>query len=145
MAAQAGRKFALTTPDSTGKYQVVGGGKTTSFKINSKFADVTNKSSAQTFGSRGVWQELLGVVSSVELKGAGIFKDTVSEDLCLGYALLLVQKPFRIVFENNSYFDGLFVITTLEYTGEFNGGRQYNMGLKSCNEVNFYPSTGIDN
>lgn len=134
MAAEKGRAFVLKVGDgaTSEAFTTVGGMRTTSLTINGEQVDVTDKDSAG-------WRELLAAagVTSVSLSGSGVFKDTASEATIRANALAQSIDNYQIVFESADYFEGGFQIASLEYAGEYNGARTYNITLESSGQVTY--------
>jgi len=134
MSAEKGRAFLLKIGDGAVPeiFNVIGGMRATSFRINNETVDVTNKAS-------GGWRELLSGagIRHVSLSGSGIFTNSLSEGLVQSKALDSSVNNYQIVFESGDMFEGGFQVTTLEYSGDYNGERTYNMALESSGPVVF--------
>ncbi len=134
MAAEKGRAFLLKIGDGGGPeiFDVIGGMRSTSLRINNELVDVTNKTS-------GGWREILSGagIRHISLGGSGIFTDSVSEGLLQGKALTSSVDNYEIVFESGDKFSGAFQVTSLEYAGDYNGERTYSIALESSGVVSF--------
>lgn len=137
MSAEKGRAFLLKIGDGgmPETYDVIGGMRATSFRINNETVDVTNKSS-------GGWRQLLSGagIRHVSLSGSGIFTNSVSEGLVQSKALDSSVNNYQVIFESGDSFDGAFQVTSLEYSGDYNGERTYALALESSGPVSF---TGV--
>lgn len=134
MAAEKGRAFLLKIGDGGGPeaFTAVGGMRSTSLRINNEMVDVTNKTS-------NGWRDILAGagVRHVSLGGSGIFTDSTSEGLLQAKALASSVDNYEIVFESGDKFSGAFQVTSLEFAGDYNGERTYNIALESSGVVSF--------
>lgn len=134
MAVEKGRAFLLKIGDGANLeiFDVVGGMRSTSFRINNELVDVTNKTS-------GGWREILSGagIRHISLGGSGIFTDSISEGLLQGKALTSSVDNYEVVFESGDKFSGAFQVTSLEYAGDYNGERTYSIALESSGVVSF--------
>ncbi len=134
MAAEKGRAFLLKigVGENPEVFDVVGGMRSTSLRINNEMVDVTNKTS-------GGWREILSGagIRHISLGGSGIFTDSVSEGILQTKALASSVDNYEITFESGDKFSGAFQITSLEYAGDYNGERTYSIALESSGIVNF--------
>ncbi len=91
---------------------------------------VTNKGS-------GGWRELLSGagVRSVSLSGAGVFSGTAAEARVKASALAGILDYYQVSFESGERLAGRFLITRLDYAGDFNGERTYTLALESSGPV----------
>jgi TP901-1 family phage major tail protein len=108
----------------------VAGLKTTQLSINGDAVAITNKGS-------GGWRELLSGagVRSVSLAASGIFTGSSAEAQVRSLALTGDLQEYQLSFESGERMQGEFLITRLEYAGDFNGERNYTVALESSGEV----------
>lgn len=134
MSAEKGAAFTLSVGDgaTSETFTVVGGARTTGLTINNEMVDVTDKDS-------GGKRELLAAagIQSFSISAAGVFKDTASETTVRGNAQDDTIDNYVITFADGDTYTGAFQITSLEYTGEHNGARQYTMTLESSGTIVF--------
>lgn len=134
MAEQRGKAYVIKAEDTPGggSYTTIAGLRTTTMSINNEQVDITTKDS-------GSWRELLddAGLRSISVSGAGIFKDTASEKVIRDGAMNGSILNFEVVFEDGAKFAGAFQITSLEYSGEHVGVRQYSMTLESSGTVSY--------
>lgn len=134
MAAETGRAFVIKLTDGTSPvvYAQLGGLRATGLTIANTTVDITTKDDDN-------WRLLLANAGdrSVSLSGSGIFKDSSAETLMRGFALDGSINTMQIEFEDNDYFEGDFQVANLEYTGEYNGAREYSVTLESSGEVTY--------
>ena len=131
MAAERGSAFLLKLGSgSPVGYVTVAGLKTTQLTINGDPIAITNKDS-------GGWRELLSGagVRSVSVAASGIFTGSAAEMQIKGLALNGQLAPFELSFESGEKMRGQFLVSRLEYAGDFNGERNYMLALESSGEV----------
>jgi TP901-1 family phage major tail protein len=111
-------------------YATVAGLKTTQLSINGDAVAITNKGS-------GGWRELLSGagIRSVSVAGSGIFTGSAAEARLKSNALAGLIDDYELSFESGERMQGQFLVTRLEYAGDFNGERNYTLGLESSGEV----------
>ena len=132
MAAERGSAFLLKIGDgaATPTYATVAGLKTTQLSVNGDAVAITNKGS-------GGWRELLAQagVRSVSVAASGIFTGSSAETQVRSLALSGGIESFELSFESGERMRGKFLVTRLEYAGDFNGERNYTLALESSGEV----------
>ena len=132
MAAERGSAFLLKigSGGATPAYATVAGLKTTQLSINGDPVVITHKGS-------GGWRELLSGagVRSVSVAASGIFTGSTAEVQVRGLALSGSLEDYELSFESGERMRGRFLVTRLEYAGDFNGERSYTLALESSGEV----------
>ena len=132
MASEKGSAFLLKVGDgaSTPAYTTIAGLRTTQLSINAETVVITNKGS-------GGWRELLSGagVRSVSLSGAGVFSGSAAEARVKASALAGTLDDYEVSFESGQRLRGSFLITRLDYAGDFNGERTYTLALESSGAV----------
>ena len=131
MAAERGSAFLLKIGDGEpASYVTVAGLKTTQLSINGDAVAITNKGS-------GGWRDLLSGagVRSVSVAASGIFTGSSAEVQVRSLALTGALQAYELSFESGDRMRGDFVVTRLEYAGDFNGERNYTLALESSGEV----------
>lgn len=134
--AEKGSAFLVKLGDgaTSETFTTIAGGRSHTMTINSEPVDVTNK------GSSG-WRELLAAAgtNSVSVGGSGVFVDNDTNGLAAMQTNLLNRSlnNYEIVFESGDKFSGSFQVTSLEYSGEYNGERTYSFSLESSGQVTF--------
>lgn len=132
MAAEKGSAFLLKIGDGgqPATYTTVAGMRTTQLAINAEPIVVTHK------GSNG-WRELLpsAGVRAVSIAGSGVFTGSDAEARLKQQALAGAAESFEVVFESGERVRGTFLITRLDYGGDFNGERTYTLALESSGPV----------
>lgn len=129
MAIEKGSAFLLKVRNGVA-YEVVAGLRTTQLGIASEAVVVTNKGS-------GGWRELLSGagVRQVSIAGAGVFTGSPAEEMVKANALSGNVADYEISFESGERWQGAFLITRLDYAGDFNGERNYTLALESAGVV----------
>ena len=132
MAVEKGSAFLLKVGDGGAPvaYATVAGLRTTQLSINGELVAVTHKGS-------GGWRELLSGagVRSVSVAGAGVFTGSAAEARLRASALSGVLDEYRLSFEGGETMTGRFLVTRLDYAGDFNGERTYTVSLESSGPV----------
>lgn len=132
MAIENGSAFLLKIGDGDvpPTYQTVAGLRTTQMSVNGEVVNVTTKDS-------GGWRELLSGagVRSVSVSAAGIFTGSDAEVRLRGHALSGAIDAYELAFESGERMQGRFLVTRLDYAGDYNGERQYTLNLESSGPV----------
>ncbi|NIJ21623.1 TP901-1 family phage major tail protein [Sphingomonas naasensis] len=132
MAAEKGSAFLLKVGNggSPASFTTVAGLRTTQLSINGEAVVITSKDS-------GGWRELLtgGGVRSVSVSGAGVFTGSAAENRVKANALAGTIDDYRLSFESGETMTGRFLVTRLDYAGDFNGERSYTLSLESSGPV----------
>ena len=132
MAAEKGSAFLLKVGDGqpVPSYQTVAGLRTTQLSINGDAVAITHKGS-------GGWRELLSGagIRSVSVSGAGVFTGSTAETRIKTSALGGLIDDYEISFESGERMRGRFLVTRLDYAGDFNGERTYTLALESSGAV----------
>lgn len=132
MAVESGAAFLLKLSDGGDPegFRTVAGLRTTQLSIASQPVVVTNKDS-------GGWRELLGGAGTrfVSVSGAGVFTGSEAEQQLKSRALTGTLDRFEVCFESGDRLRGSFLVTRLDYAGDFNGERNYSLSLESSGEV----------
>lgn len=132
MGAERGSAFLLKIGDGAEPpaYSTVAGLKTTQLSVNGDPVTITSKDS-------GGWRELLteAGVRSVSVAASGIFTGSTAETRVRSLALSGGIEDYELSFESGEKMRGSFLVTRLEYAGDFNGERNYTLALESSGEV----------
>jgi TP901-1 family phage major tail protein len=132
MGAEKGSAFLLKVGDggAPAAYATVAGLRTTQLSVNGEAVNVTTKDSAG-------WRELLSGagVRSVSVSGAGIFTGSAAEVRVRNNALAGIIDDYELSFESGERMRGRFLVTRLDYAGDYNGERSYTMSLESSGLV----------
>src|SRR5690606_26510314 len=132
MAIENGSAFLLKIGDGAlpPTYATVAGLRTTQLSVNGEAVNVTTK-------DRGGWRELRSAagVRSVSVSAAGIFTGSAAEVRLRGHALGGAVDAYELAFESGERMQGRFLVTRLDYAGDYNGERQYTLNLESSGPV----------
>jgi len=132
MAVERGSAFLLKVGDGAvvPAFATVAGLRTTQLSVNGEAVVVTSKDS-------GGWRQLLSGagVRSVSVSGAGVFTGSAAEARIKGNALSGTIDDYRLSFESGDSMTGRFLVTRLDYAGDFNGERSYTLSLESSGPV----------
>lgn len=132
MTAQKGSAFLLKISDGNDPiaYQTVAGLRTTQMTINGDSVVITHKDS-------GGWRDLLSGAGSrsVSVSAAGIFLGSQAETDIRAHALAGTVDDYELSFEDGAKMQGKFLVQRLDYSGDFNGERNYTLQLESSGPV----------
>jgi len=132
MAVERGSAFLLKVGDGAAvpAFATVAGLRTTQLSVNGEVVVVTSKDS-------GGWRQLLSGagVRSVSVSGAGVFTGSTAEARIKASALAGTIDDYRLSFESGDAMTGRFLVTKLDYAGDFNGERSYTVSLESSGPV----------
>jgi TP901-1 family phage major tail protein len=132
MAAEKGSAFLLKVGNGGAPitYSAVAGLRTTQMAINGEAVVITSKDS-------GGWRELLSGagVRSVSVSGSGIFTGSAAEARLKSNALAGLIDDYELSFESGEKLRGRFLLTRLDYSGDYNGERNYTLALESSGAV----------
>jgi TP901-1 family phage major tail protein len=132
MAAEKGSAFLLKIGDGQDPitYSTIAGLRTTQLSVNGEPVAITNKDS-------GGWRELLSGagVRSVSVSGAGVFTGSDAELRIKNHALGGLIDAYELSFESGDRMRGDFLVTRLDYSGDYNGERSYTLSLESSGAV----------
>ncbi len=129
---EKGSAFLLKVGDGqpSPTFSTVAGMRTTQLSVTGEPVVVTTKDS-------GGWRQLLSGagVRSVSVSAAGVFTGSAAEARVKASALSGVLDDYRLTFEGGETMTGRFLVTRLDYAGDFNGERTYTLALESSGAV----------
>jgi TP901-1 family phage major tail protein len=132
MSAEKGSAFLLKVGNGGEPpiFSTVAGMRTTQMSVNGEAVNVTTKDS-------GGWRELLSGagVRSVSVSASGIFTGSAAELRVKGNALSGAVDDYELSFESGERMRGRFLVTRLDYSGDYNGERNYALSLESSGPV----------
>jgi TP901-1 family phage major tail protein len=132
MAAEKGSAFLLKVGNGASPpvFATVAGMRTTQMSVNGESVNVTSKDS-------GGWRELLSGagVRSVSVAASGIFTGSAAEVRIKSNALAGQLDDYELSFESGERLRGRFLVTRLDYSGDYNGERNYALSLESSGAV----------
>ena len=134
MAAQNGRDL-LIKMDMTGDgaFETIAGLRTSRLSFNAETVDVTS------IESEGRWRELLGGagVRSATISGSGVFRDGTTDERARQVFFDGEVPEFQVVIPDFGTVQGPFQITSLEYSGSYNGEATYEVSMASAGVLSF--------
>jgi TP901-1 family phage major tail protein len=132
MPAQKGKDLLLKMHDGSA-FATVAGLRSKTLAFNAQTVDVTHAESA------GRWRELLAGagVRRANVSGAGIFKDAASDALVRQTFFDGTVKNCQVVIPDFGTVEGLFQISSLEFTGAHDGEVAFEIALESAGELSF--------
>lgn len=132
MGAEKGSAFLLKVGNGGEPpvFTTVAGMRTTQMSVNGEAVNVTSKDS-------GGWRELLSGagVRSVSVAASGIFTGSAAEVRVKTNALAGLVDDYELSFESGEKLSGRFLVTRLDYSGDYNGERNYALSLESSGPV----------
>ncbi len=132
MSAEKGSAFLLKVGDGAEPpvFATVAGMRTTQMSVNGEAVNVTSKDS-------GGWRELLSGagVRSVSVAASGIFTGSAAEARVKTNALAGQIDDYELSFESGERLRGRFLVIRLDYSGDYNGERNYALSLESSGPV----------
>ena len=132
MGAQKGKDLLLKMNDGT-DYVTVAGLRSRKIAFNAETVDVTHAESADR------WRELLegAGVKRASISGRGLFKDATSDALVRQAFFDGAINACQVVVPDFGTIEGLFQISSLEFSGEHNGEVTFDLGLESAGALTF--------
>lgn len=128
MVAQKGKdlllKIYVTASDT---FETVAGLRATRIGFNAQSVNVTNVASA------GGWRELLAGagVRSVNISGNGVFRDEATDARMRDVFFNSEIPNFQVIIPDFGTLEGPFMLTSLEYSGDYDGEAQFELSLAS--------------
>ena len=132
MGAQKGKDLLLKMNDGS-DYVTVAGLRSRKIAFNAETVDVTHAESADR------WRELLegAGVKRASISGRGLFKDAASDALVRQAFFDGAINACQVVVPDFGTIEGLFQISSLEFSGEHNGEVTFDLGLESAGALTF--------
>tara|TARA_Y100001937_G_C7119468_1_gene331867 strand:+ start:1140 stop:1553 length:414 start_codon:yes stop_codon:yes gene_type:complete len=134
MAAQKGSALLMKIGDGASPevFTTIGGMRSTSLTMNDEMVDITTKDSS---GARTILAQ--GGVNSITVSGSGVFTDLPSETTLKQKFNVSALTNYQFLVPDFGTFTGSFMLTTLEYGGEFNGEVTYSFTFESSGTITF--------
>lgn len=134
MPAQNGKDL-LVKIDMTGdgQFETAAGLRATRISFNAETVDVTS------LESQGGWRELLAGagVKTAAVSGSGVFKDASTDERVRQIFFDAEMPEFQVIIPGFGTMEGKFQITSIEYSGSYNGEATYEMSLASAGVLAF--------
>lgn len=134
MAAQRGKDLLIKIDQTgAGSFATVAGLRATRITFNAETVDVTS------LGSTGRWRELLSGagVRSAAISGSGVFRDEATDERVRAIFFAGETPRFQVVIPDFGVVEGLFQITSIEYSGQHDGEATYELALASAGAISF--------
>lgn len=134
MAVQNGKDLLIKVDQTgSGSYVTLAGLRATRLTFNADTVDVT------TLESTGGWRELLAGsgVKSAGLSGSGVFRDANTDARARQIFFDGEMPNFQVVIPSFGIVQGAFQITSIEYSGTYNGEATYDMSMASAGALTF--------
>jgi len=132
MAVQKGSALLVKVGNAASPevFTTVAGLRDTSISINAETIDVTNKDSSRV-------RTLLADagIQSFSISGSGVFTDSASEQLILTNFSATTFLNYQFLVPDYNTFTGAFQVTSIEYSGSYNGEVTYSMSFESASTV----------
>ena len=132
MAVQKGSALLVKVGNAASPevFTTVAGLRDTSISINAETIDVTNKDSSRV-------RTLLADagIKSFSISGSGVFTDAASEQLILTNFSATTFLNYQFLVPDYNTFTGAFQVTSIEYSGSYNGEVTYSMSFESASTV----------
>lgn len=131
MAAQKGSAVLIKATVS-GSLTTVGGLRSSSITLNDEMVDITNKDSSN---NRTLLPQ--GGIQSMTISGSGVFTDSTSELQLRTDFGASTLKTYSFVIPDLGTYSGTFLLTSIEFAGEYNGEATYSLTLESSGAISF--------
>jgi TP901-1 family phage major tail protein len=134
MAVQNGKDLLIKVDQTgTGSFVTVAGLRASKLSFNAETVDVT------TLESTGGWRELLAGagVKSASISGSGVFRDANTDARARQIFFDAEMPQFQVVIPSFGIVQGAFQITSIEYSGTYNGEATYDMAIASAGALTF--------
>ncbi|SLN59828.1 phage major tail protein, TP901-1 family [Pseudooctadecabacter jejudonensis] len=134
MTAQNGKDLLIKI-DMTGDglFETAAGLRATRISFNAETVDVTS------LDSTGGWREVLGGagVKSASISGSGVFKDESTDERVREVFFGGLTPDFQVIIPDFGTIEGPFLVSSVEYAGNYNGEATYELSLASAGEITF--------
>ena len=133
MAVQNGKDLLLKVYDEdAARFETVAGLRATRLAFGAETVDTTSIESAG-------WRELLASagVRSATVSGSGVFRDEATDARMRSVFFAGEAPRFQVVIPDFGTVEGPFQITSLEYSGTFDGEATYEVSLASAGALGF--------
>lgn len=135
MGAQKGKDLLLKMNGADG-FVTVAGLRSRRIAFNAETVDITHAESADR------WRELLAGagVKRASISGRGLFKDSASDAMMRQAFFDGALSSCQVVVPDFGTIEGLFQISSLEFSGEHNGEVTFDLALESAGALTFTAS-----
>ena len=130
-----GRSFLLKLGDAASPetFTAIGGIQTKSLSINNNPVDVSDDSAG--------YQKMLpdGGIQSMEVSGSGIIKTNTEMAALVAAAVARTEKNYQLVSGFGDTFEGTFVISSFQRTGNHDGAETFSITVMSSGSITYTP------
>jgi TP901-1 family phage major tail protein len=132
MGAQKGKDLLVKINDGAG-FVTVAGLRSRKLAFNAEIVDITHAESVNR------WRELLAGagVKRASISGRGLFKDASSDALVRQAFFDGAVNSAQVIVPDFGTIEGLFQISSLEFSGEHNGEVTFDLALESAGALTF--------
>ena len=132
MGAEKGKDLLLKMSDGA-SFVTVAGLRSRRIAFNAEIVDITKAESTDR------WRELLAGagVKRASLSGRGLFKDAASDALVRQAFFDGTINDCQVVVPDFGTIEGMFQISSLEFSGEHNGEVTFDLALESAGALTF--------
>lgn len=134
MAVQSGKDLLIKIDiNGSQQFETVAGLRASRISFNAETVDVTS------LESQGGWRELLAGagVRSASISGSGVFRDANTDERARQIFFDGEQPNFQVIIPDFGVVEGPFQITSIEYSGSYNGEATYELTLASAGALIF--------
>jgi TP901-1 family phage major tail protein len=134
MAVQNGKDLLIKVDQTgTGSFVTLAGLRASRLSFNAETVDVT------TLESTGGWRELLAGagVKSASISGSGVFRDANTDARARQIFFDAEMPQFQVVIPSFGIVQGAFQITSIDYSGTYNGEATFDMSIASAGALTF--------
>jgi TP901-1 family phage major tail protein len=134
MVAQKGKDLLIKLDVSgAGTFETVAGLRATRISFNAETVDVTSLDSADG------WRELLtgAGVKTAAISGSGIFKDSTTDERARQVFFDGETPAWQVIIPDFGVVEGAFQLTSIEYSGDYNGEATYELSMASAGALAF--------
>jgi TP901-1 family phage major tail protein len=132
MGAQKGKDLLVKIDGGSG-FVTVAGLRSRKLAFNAEIVDITHAESVNR------WRELLAGagVKRASISGRGLFKDASSDALVRQSFFDGAVNNTQVIVPDFGTIEGLFQISSLEFSGEHNGEVTFDLSLESAGALTF--------
>lgn len=111
----------------------IGGMRTTGLSINSESVDITTADNANR------WRELLpeAGIKNMSITMSGVLSSVAAHQTMMQDMIAQTIDQYGLIMDDFGYFDGAFMISSVEANGEYNGEETYSLTLESGGDIAF--------
>lgn len=134
MAVQKGKDLLIKMQMAGGgAFETVAGLRATRLSFNAETIDTTN------LDSHGGWRELLAGagIKSASLSGSGVFRDQATDARARAAFFAGEIPQMQVIIPDFGVIEGAFQITSIEYSGVYNGEATYELSFASAGALGF--------